>query len=52
MIVTVSTKSGRVMVFGYDDSCALDQLVAATKENVPDWQTIDINITRKDSDNK
>jgi hypothetical protein len=47
MLIVVTLKDGTQIPFNFKLHCAIDQMVAALKENVADWIKIEISITRK-----
>ena len=46
MLITVTLNTGRKIPFRFELHCAIDAMVAALKENIPNWEIITITIDR------
>jgi hypothetical protein len=47
MEIKATCSNNRVLIWHYDAHNAIDQMIEAIKENLPDWQTIEIKIENK-----
>lgn len=48
MLITVVNISGTLSKFQFGNHSAIDKMVAAIKENIPDWHLITVTIVNKE----